>query len=174
MGPMGPLNSRDLLRTLELVTAGIAVMFWVLLILGAGWISTRWLRVNQLPTSAVAHSLILMGGGGPLDGWALPRRIGGSSPTSEDESLGFDFWRLAHRRGHPSVGGGVSDDSGLFHLPRKSGFGRNVRASGGPAEVLAIFWPSGSIFMGKFSPNQTIRRRNDPPHLPGYGGFSNG
>lgn len=62
VGSNEDLSSRDILRTLEIVTAVIAGLFLVLLILSADWISTNWLRVTQLPTSIVAHSILLMGG----------------------------------------------------------------------------------------------------------------
>jgi O-antigen/teichoic acid export membrane protein len=53
---------RQLLRTLEAITALIAGVFWAVLALGSGWLSTRWLRVSQLPTSTVTFSLAIMGG----------------------------------------------------------------------------------------------------------------
>lgn len=54
------LNLRRLLRTLEGIFVGIALLGSVVIISGAGFIATSWLKVQELPLSEVQHSIMLM------------------------------------------------------------------------------------------------------------------
>jgi O-antigen/teichoic acid export membrane protein len=54
-------ETRDLLRTLEIIYWCVAVLIGIIVLFGAPVIATRWLRSSALPPSAVRRSLSLMG-----------------------------------------------------------------------------------------------------------------
>lgn len=52
---------RDLLRSIELIAAGIALCIAGGIFLGANWIATSWLQPETLPVGVVAHAFGVMG-----------------------------------------------------------------------------------------------------------------
>ena len=52
---------RDLLRSIELITFGIAVLIAGGIALGANWIATHWLQAEALPGEVVAQAFTVMG-----------------------------------------------------------------------------------------------------------------
>lgn len=59
-GAVDALSLRRLLRALEGIFVGIAVLGGTVLIAGAGVISTHWLKVQELPLEEVRHAIVLM------------------------------------------------------------------------------------------------------------------
>jgi O-antigen/teichoic acid export membrane protein len=58
--PEGQQLKRDMLRTLEAVYWSTALLVTVVVALAAGWIGSRWLRVETLPRAYVGDALRLM------------------------------------------------------------------------------------------------------------------
>ena len=54
-------RSASLLRTLEIVYMGVAIMIATFIALAAPWIGTHWLQIRLLPESAVVGAIALMG-----------------------------------------------------------------------------------------------------------------
>lgn len=54
------LSLRSLLRSLEWIFIGTALLGAALIISGSGFFATRWLRVRQLPVKEVQHALVLI------------------------------------------------------------------------------------------------------------------
>lgn len=52
---------RDLLRSIELIAAGVALLIAGGVALGAQWIANSWLKVEALPTIVVAQAFTIMG-----------------------------------------------------------------------------------------------------------------
>lgn len=52
---------RDLLRTIEVITFGIALSIAVVIALGSNWIATYWLKAQELPIQVVSDSFAIMG-----------------------------------------------------------------------------------------------------------------
>ena len=52
---------RDLLRTVEWIGLGIAILITSMIALGSNWLARGWLQVDQLPVSTVAQALMIMG-----------------------------------------------------------------------------------------------------------------
>jgi O-antigen/teichoic acid export membrane protein len=52
---------RDLLRTIEFITLGIAVLIASGVALGANWIASSWLQAEALPVDVVAQAFAIMG-----------------------------------------------------------------------------------------------------------------
>jgi O-antigen/teichoic acid export membrane protein len=52
---------RDLLRSIELIALGIAVLIAGGIFLGAEWIATDWLQAEALPVEVVAQAFVVMG-----------------------------------------------------------------------------------------------------------------
>ena len=52
---------RDLLRSIELIALGIAVLIAGGIALGANWIASSWLQAETLPTEVVAQAFVVMG-----------------------------------------------------------------------------------------------------------------
>lgn len=52
---------RDLLRSIELITLGIAALIAGGIALGANWIATHWLQAEALPVEVVAQAFTVMG-----------------------------------------------------------------------------------------------------------------
>ena len=52
---------RDLVRTFEVVCAGVAVLIAVIFFAVSDWIAKSWLNARALPTADVEHALALMG-----------------------------------------------------------------------------------------------------------------
>jgi O-antigen/teichoic acid export membrane protein len=52
---------RDLLRTIEWIGIGIAILITATIALGSHWLARGWLQVDQLPVSTVAQVLMIMG-----------------------------------------------------------------------------------------------------------------
>lgn len=52
---------RDLLRSIEIVTVGVAVLVAAAIWLSADWLATNWLHAEKLPPDVVAHALAIMG-----------------------------------------------------------------------------------------------------------------
>lgn len=52
---------RDLLRSIEVIAVGIAVVTAVCIALGAEWIAAEWLKVEKLPIEVVAQAITVMG-----------------------------------------------------------------------------------------------------------------
>ena len=52
---------RDLLRSIEFITFGIAVLIAGGIALGADWIATHWLQAEELPVEVVAQAFTVMG-----------------------------------------------------------------------------------------------------------------
>jgi O-antigen/teichoic acid export membrane protein len=55
------LGVRSLLRSLELMNWGIALLLGALVIVSANWIGRRWLQSNRLAADDVVHAIMLMG-----------------------------------------------------------------------------------------------------------------
>jgi O-antigen/teichoic acid export membrane protein len=53
---------RDLLRSIEIIALGLALLFVGGVALGANWIATSWLKADALPTAVVAQAFTIMGG----------------------------------------------------------------------------------------------------------------
>ncbi len=60
-GTVAVQSLRDLLRSLELIYLGMAIMVAATLTVGAGWLAAHWLHVEQLPVATVAGALSLLG-----------------------------------------------------------------------------------------------------------------
>lgn len=60
-GRHSALSIRDLLRSVEVVAFGIAVLIAVGVALGANWIATSWLKAETLPAEVVAQAFVVMG-----------------------------------------------------------------------------------------------------------------
>lgn len=52
---------RDLLRSIEVVAVGVAVLIVVGIALSANWLATSWLQAEKLPVSEVAQAFVIMG-----------------------------------------------------------------------------------------------------------------
>lgn len=52
---------RDLLRTIEVITFGIALLIAGSVALGSNWIATHWLTAEELPVEVVAQAFAIMG-----------------------------------------------------------------------------------------------------------------
>lgn len=52
---------RDLLRTIEVITFGIALFIAGSVALGSNWIATHWLTAEELPVEVVAQAFTIMG-----------------------------------------------------------------------------------------------------------------
>jgi len=52
---------RDLLRSIEIIAAGIAVLMAAGIAMGSTWIATSWLKAEDLPVSVVAQAFGIMG-----------------------------------------------------------------------------------------------------------------
>lgn len=52
---------RDLLRSIEVVAVGIALLAAVGISLAANWMAISWLKVSALPTAVVAQAFAIMG-----------------------------------------------------------------------------------------------------------------
>lgn len=52
---------RDLLRTIEIIFVSIAVLIASIVMLGADWITTSWLKTENLPTTSVIQACTIMG-----------------------------------------------------------------------------------------------------------------
>ncbi len=52
---------RDLLRSIELITLGIAALIAGGVVLGSNWIATHWLTAETLPVEVVAQAFAIMG-----------------------------------------------------------------------------------------------------------------
>lgn len=52
---------RDLLRSIEIIVLGVAVLIAVGVALGSNWIATAWLKADALPVEAVARAFVIMG-----------------------------------------------------------------------------------------------------------------
>ena len=52
---------RDLLRSIELMVFGMAILIVVGIALGSNWIATQWLRAEALPVSVVVQAFTVMG-----------------------------------------------------------------------------------------------------------------
>jgi len=61
-GAHTPQSIRDLLRSLEIVCFGIAVLIGVLIWVASGWLAADWLRADKLPLDIVAQAVAIMGG----------------------------------------------------------------------------------------------------------------
>jgi hypothetical protein len=53
---------RDLLRSIEIIALGLALLFVGGVALSANWIATSWLKADVLPTAVVAQAVTIMGG----------------------------------------------------------------------------------------------------------------
>lgn len=60
-GIHGTQSIRDLLRTIEIITLGIALLIAVGVALGSTWIATHWLQNEKLSTTVVAQAFAVMG-----------------------------------------------------------------------------------------------------------------
>ena len=58
---VGALSLRTLLRALEGIFVGVAVLGAVAMVAGSGLIAGSWLKLRQLPVKEVQHALILIG-----------------------------------------------------------------------------------------------------------------
>lgn len=52
---------RDLLRSVEIIALGVAVLVSLLVWAGAGWLAADWLRAEKLPVAVVAQAIAIMG-----------------------------------------------------------------------------------------------------------------
>lgn len=52
---------RDLLRSIEIIAWGMAVLIAGGVALGSGWIATSWLKADALPVGVVAQAFVIMG-----------------------------------------------------------------------------------------------------------------
>lgn len=52
---------RDLLRSIEWIGIGIAILITSVIALGSNWLASGWLQIDQLPISTVAQALTIMG-----------------------------------------------------------------------------------------------------------------
>lgn len=60
-GQQSAQSIRDLLRSMEILYGGIAMIILLVIWLGAQWIAEHWLSANQLPPATVQQALIAMG-----------------------------------------------------------------------------------------------------------------
>jgi len=60
-GHHSPQSIRDLLRTLEFITVGMAALIAGGVALSADWIATSWLQAEALPVEVVAQAFVIMG-----------------------------------------------------------------------------------------------------------------
>jgi len=60
-GTHGTQSIRDLLRSVEVIVLGIAVLIAGGIALGANWIATSWLRAEALPVEVVTQAFVVMG-----------------------------------------------------------------------------------------------------------------
>jgi O-antigen/teichoic acid export membrane protein len=60
-GEHTPESIRDLLRSIEIITFGIASLIAVTLILSSQWLASSWLQSKNLPVSVVAQAFTIMG-----------------------------------------------------------------------------------------------------------------
>src|SRR5688572_28353923 len=60
-GKHTPQSIGDLLRSLEIICAGIAMLICCVLWAGSEFASNRWLKVETLPESGVTRALVIMG-----------------------------------------------------------------------------------------------------------------
>jgi O-antigen/teichoic acid export membrane protein len=60
-GSHSALSIRDLLRSIEMIAVGIAVLIAGMVFLGSEWIATSWLQAEELPTDVVAQAFAVMG-----------------------------------------------------------------------------------------------------------------
>lgn len=54
-------DMRNVVRTLEVIYWGVALLIAFIVIIAAGWISTSWLNSNQLSSETVKKAVLLMG-----------------------------------------------------------------------------------------------------------------
>lgn len=52
---------RDLLRSIEIIAAGVAILIAGGVAMGSNWIATSWLKAEALPTEVMAQSFAIMG-----------------------------------------------------------------------------------------------------------------
>lgn len=60
-GSLSAQSIRNLLRSLEVLYVGVAVLVVVIVALAAPWVVGRWLKVEQLPQQTVVQAISLMG-----------------------------------------------------------------------------------------------------------------
>lgn len=53
---------RDLLRSIELISLGLAIAIFLLIAALSGWIATDWVKAEQLPPDEIARAFTIMGG----------------------------------------------------------------------------------------------------------------
>jgi len=61
MGELGGRKFREVLRSIELIVLGLAVVTALLVWLLSSWLSSQWLTVKTLPLNDVAYCITLMG-----------------------------------------------------------------------------------------------------------------
>ena len=59
-GQQSPQAIRDLLRTLECVCIGMAILIAVVVWASSGWLASDWLKVDKLPIDAVQRAISIM------------------------------------------------------------------------------------------------------------------
>lgn len=55
------VSIRDLLRSIEIIALGIAILIASGVALGSDWLASSWLKAEELPTEVVAHAFAIMG-----------------------------------------------------------------------------------------------------------------
>lgn len=60
-GSRSAQSIRDLLRSIEIITFGIAALIASGIALGGHWIASSWLRPDSIPVATVAQAFTLMG-----------------------------------------------------------------------------------------------------------------
>lgn len=60
-GSLSAQSIRDLLRSIEVITFGVAVLIAAGITLSADWLATSWLQVEALPSRVVAQAFVVMG-----------------------------------------------------------------------------------------------------------------
>lgn len=61
-GAHTPQSIRDLLRSLEIICFGIALLIGLLIWAASGWLASDWLRADKLPLEVVEQAIAIMGG----------------------------------------------------------------------------------------------------------------
>lgn len=61
-GARSAQSIRDLLRSIEVISVGIALLIAALIAMMSSWLAAEWLNVNQLEPESVAYAIALMGG----------------------------------------------------------------------------------------------------------------
>jgi O-antigen/teichoic acid export membrane protein len=60
-GATTPEYIRDLLRSVEIISAGVTALIALGIWAASGWLASEWLRIEKLPIDTVAQAIVIMG-----------------------------------------------------------------------------------------------------------------